>query len=113
MQKLWMSFLMEAVGRRWTVSLIIFTLFFKAVWFSFVHERWGFMTEDLFLNEKTKHASTNVFAYTQFAVYLKWTEKVNQSHPKTRTWRQEVVFDFRTNSKKGFDPLQMVTTVVR
>ncbi len=39
-------------------------------------------------------------------VLLKWIKKVNQSCPNTRTH-----FGFRATLTKGFDPLQMLTTV--
>ncbi len=39
--------------------------------------------------------------------HLKWIKKVHQSCPKTRTH-----FGFRTTLMKGFDPLQMLTTIL-
>ncbi len=40
--------------------------------------------------------------------HLKWIKKVHQSCPKTRTH-----FGFRTTLMKGFDPVQMLTSVYK
>ncbi len=46
---------------------------------------------------------------THPVLIMKWIKKVNQSCPKTRT---HFGFRYRTTLMKGFDPLQMLTTVV-
>ncbi len=53
-----------------------------------------------------KLLSGSVLYIVYSSQHLKWIKKGNQSCPKTRTH-----FGFRTSLMKGFDPLQMFTSV--